>query len=92
MKTVLHDWNISDYLKTPEARAAYLEAAIDENDPAFFAQALADVAAASGRTTLARSMSGIAAYVKATIPVAPPRRRASSAVRMRASRRKMALA
>ena len=54
MKTKLYDWNVTDALKTPEARAAYIEAAIEENDPDFLTVALGDVAKAEGMTKVAR--------------------------------------
>ena len=95
MKTKLHDWNITDYLKTPEERAAYIEAAMDENDPSFFAQALADVASATGKRDLALAMSGIAAYMNAIAPSAPtsarPQKRSSvPANRIQSRRRELA--
>ena len=54
MRTKLYDWNVTDALKTPEARAAYIEAAIEENDPEFLPGALGDVAKAEGMTKVAR--------------------------------------
>ena len=54
MKTKLYDWDVTDALKTPEARAAYIEAAIEENDPDFLTVALGDVAKAEGMTKVAR--------------------------------------
>ena len=45
---------MTDALKTPEARAAYIEAAIEENDPDFLTVALGDVAKAEGMTKVAR--------------------------------------
>ena len=54
MKAKLYDWNVTDALKTPEARAAYIEAAIEENDPDFLTVALGDVAKAEGMTKVAR--------------------------------------
>ena len=54
MKTKLYSWNLEDSLKTPEERAAYIEAAMAENDPAFFAIALGDVARAEGMSKIAR--------------------------------------
>jgi len=44
MKTKLYDWKLEDNLKTPEQRAAYIEAAIEENDPEFLTVALGEVA------------------------------------------------
>ena len=54
MRTKLYDWNVTDALKTPEARAAYIEAAIEENDPDFLTVALGDVSKAEGMTKVAR--------------------------------------
>ena len=69
MKVKLTDWKIDDYLKTSEERAAYIEAAIEENDPAFLAQALADVARAAGKAKLEHVMNVIAACINAAAPV-----------------------
>ena len=54
MKTKLYNWSAEDALKTPEERAAYIEAAMEENDPAFLAIALGDVAKAEGMSKVAR--------------------------------------
>ena len=54
MKTKLYKWNIEDSLKTPEDRAAYIEAAMEENDPEFMTIALGDVAKAEGMSKVAR--------------------------------------
>lgn len=48
------EFDIQNYLKTPEQRAAYIEAALEENDPAFLAKALGDVARAQGMTQVAK--------------------------------------
>nr|WP_047577089.1 addiction module antidote protein [Methylobacterium sp. ZNC0032] len=47
-------FDIQDYLKTCEQQAAYIEAALEGNDPAFLAKALGDVARARGMTQVAR--------------------------------------
>lgn len=47
-------FDIQDHLKTPEAQAAYIEAALEENDPAFLAAALGDVARARGMKQVAK--------------------------------------
>jgi len=47
-------WNASDYLVTPEDVIAYLNAAIEENDPMLLQAALGDVARARGMTQVAR--------------------------------------
>ena len=70
MKVKLTDWKVDDYLKTPEERAAYIEAAVEENDPAFLAQALADVARAAGKAKLEHLMNMIAACISAAAPMA----------------------
>jgi len=47
-------WDVTEHLDSPEAIAAYLEAAIEEDDPAFFRKALSDVARAKGMSQVAR--------------------------------------
>lgn len=47
-------FDVQDYLATPERQVAYIEAALEENDPAFLAKALGDVARARGMTQVAR--------------------------------------
>lgn len=47
-------WDVTEYLGSPEDIAAYLEAAMEEEDPAFFRKALGDVARAIGMTAIAR--------------------------------------
>ena len=54
MKTKLYNWNVNDALKTPKDRAAYIEAAMAENDPEFLTVALGDVAKAEGMSKIAR--------------------------------------
>ena len=44
----------AQYLKTDEDIAFYLQAVLEENDPALFAHALGQVARAKGMTQLAR--------------------------------------
>ena len=46
-------WDAVDYLETEEDIVAYLEAALDEGDPALIAAALGDIARAKGMTTVA---------------------------------------
>jgi len=41
-------WDPVNYLTTPKALAAYIEAAFDDGDPALIAAALGDVARARG--------------------------------------------
>ena len=47
-------WDAAEHLDTPEAIAAYLEAAFEDGDPKLVAAALGDVARAHGMTQLAR--------------------------------------
>ena len=41
-------FNVLDHLKTVEEQVAYLEAAVDEDDPTFIAAAIGDIARARG--------------------------------------------
>jgi len=47
-------WDVQDYLKTPEERLAYLEAAFEEGDPKLVSIALGDVARSMGMTNVAK--------------------------------------
>jgi probable addiction module antidote protein len=47
-------WDAAEHLDTPEAIAAYLEAAFDDGDPALIAAVIGDVARARGMADLAR--------------------------------------
>jgi len=53
-KTSTKHWDPADHLKTDEDMAAYLEAALEEGDPALIAAALGDIARAKGMTQVAR--------------------------------------
>lgn len=53
MPLTLHEWDASEHLDSPEIMAEYLQAAIEENDPALFRAALADIAKAKGMTAIA---------------------------------------
>ena len=52
-KTKTKKWDAADHLNTVEDMAAYLEAALEDGDPALFAAALGDVARAKGMTKIA---------------------------------------
>ena len=52
-KTKTRTWDAAEHLKSEEDMAAYLEAALEEQDPAQFAAALGDVARAKGMTQIA---------------------------------------
>ncbi len=47
-------WDVVDYLKTDEDMANYLEAAIEDSDPALISAALGDIAIAKGMSQVAR--------------------------------------
>ena len=47
-------WDVAEHLETEEDMAAYLEAALEEGDPALVAAALGDIARARGIAQLAR--------------------------------------
>lgn len=47
-------WDVQDYLKTPEERVAYLEAAFEDGDPKLISIALGDVARSIGMTNVAK--------------------------------------
>lgn len=53
-KTRTRTWDAADHLETDEEMAAYLEAALEEGDPALIAAALGDIARAQGMTRIAR--------------------------------------
>ena len=60
-KTTTHLWDITRYLESDEDIAAYLDADLEEDDPALLAAALGDVARAKGQ--LARGEADIEAGV-----------------------------
>lgn len=47
-------WDPAQHLDTPEAMAAYLEAALAEGEPALIAAALGDIARAKGMSKVAK--------------------------------------
>ncbi len=47
-------WDASEYLDNPEIIAAYMEAALEEDDPSLIAAVLGDIAKAKGMTALAK--------------------------------------
>ncbi len=67
-------WDPAEYLSSPAAVAAYLEAAFEDGDPSLIATALGDVARAQGMTQLA-SQAGVTreALYKALSPSGDPR-------------------
>jgi probable addiction module antidote protein len=66
-------WDAADHLKTEADRVAYLEAALQEDDPALFAAALGDIARAKGMTEVARDAGlGRESLYKALSPQGNP--------------------
>lgn len=53
-KPKITPWDAVDYLRTEEDMAAYLEAAIEDGDPALIAAAIGDIARARGMTKIAQ--------------------------------------
>ena len=53
-KTRTKSWDAAEHLKSDEDMAAYLEAALEDGDPALVAGALGDIARAKGMTEIAR--------------------------------------
>lgn len=53
-KTRTKKWDVVEHLKSDEDMAAYLEAALEEGDPALVAAALGDIARARGMSGIAR--------------------------------------
>lgn len=47
-------WDPAENLRTEEEMATYLEAALEENDPALISAALGDIARAKGMTQIAK--------------------------------------
>jgi len=72
-KTVTTTWDPADHLVTDEDMAAYLEAALEEGDPALVAAALGDIARAKGITHVAREAGlGRESLYKALSPSGNP--------------------
>ena len=72
-KTVTTTWDPADHLVTNEDMAAYLEAALEEGEPALVAAALGDIARAKGMTHVAREAGlGRESLYKALSPAGNP--------------------
>lgn len=71
-KTKTRRWDAAEHLKTDEDMAAYLDAALEEGDPAL-AAALGDIARAKGMTEIARETGlGRESLYKALSPEGNP--------------------
>ncbi len=53
-KTQTQTWDAANHLETREDMAAYLEAALEDGDPALIAAALGDIARSRGMTQISR--------------------------------------
>jgi probable addiction module antidote protein len=53
-KIQTHPWDAAEHLETREDMAAYLEAALEDGDPALVVAALGDIARSKGMTHIAR--------------------------------------
>ena len=72
-KTVTTPWDPADHLETEEDMVAYLEAALEVNDPALVTAALGDIARAKGMTQVARDAGlGRESLYKALSPTGNP--------------------
>ncbi len=72
-KTKTLPWDPAQHLESEEDMAAYLEAALEEGDPALVAAALGDIARAKGMTQLARDTGlGRESLYKALSPSGNP--------------------
>ena len=65
MKVTFKEWKVENHLKTPEDRAAYVEAAAAEGTPDAMPDAFADVFRSLGNEAAATACEGIAAYLRA---------------------------
>ncbi len=68
VKTKTRRWDAADYLKSDKDMAAYLEAALEENDPALFTAALGDVARAKGMSEIAQDRHGARKSLQSSRP------------------------
>jgi probable addiction module antidote protein len=72
-KTKTIPWDPAEHLETDADMAAYLEAALEEGDPALVAAALGDIARAKGMSQLARDTGlGRESLYKALSPTGNP--------------------
>ena len=82
MKTKLTKWDIQDYLKTPEDRAAYIAAAAEEGTPDAIPDAFGDVFRSLGMMAEGEICNSLAAFLRATAGVKPPSKRAKRELAM----------
>ncbi len=63
-KTRTKSWDAVEHLKSDEEMAAYLEAALEDGDPALVAAALGDIARAKGRRSRGKRDWGVKAFTR----------------------------
>lgn len=72
-KTKTRPWDVVEHLKSEEDMATYLEAALEDGDPAVISAALGDIARAKGMTQIAREAGlGRESLYKALSPEGNP--------------------
>lgn len=72
-KTKTFPWDPAEHLETEDDMAAYLEAALEDGDPALVAAALGDIARAKGMAQIAREAGlGRESLYKALSPEGNP--------------------
>jgi len=72
-KTQTQLWDAAEHLKTEEDMAAYLEAALEDGDPALVTAVLGDIARAKGMTQIAHETGlGRESLYKALSPEGNP--------------------
>ncbi len=72
-KTKTKPWDAAEHLETEEDMAAYLEAALEDGDPALVAAAIGDIARARGMAQIARDSGlGRESLYKALSPEGNP--------------------
>ncbi|MFH0977523.1 MAG: addiction module antidote protein [Spirochaetota bacterium] len=72
-KEITTVWDAAEHLKTKEDMAAYLEAALEENDPSLIAAVLGDIARAKGMSQIAKKAGmGRESLYKALSPEGNP--------------------
>lgn len=72
-KEITSAWDAAEHLETEEDMAAYLEVALEENDPSLIAAALGDIARAKGMSQIAKQTGlGRESLYKAVSPGGNP--------------------
>ena len=69
----IEDWDVTEYLDSPESIAGYLDAALEDGDTAMLQAAIGDVAKAMGMTAVAANagVSRTSLYKSLTADAAP---------------------